>query len=263
MKTSRLEQLLSRFSDIRIAVLGDFFLDLYIELDRSLSELSLETGKEAFQAVNLRGLPGAAGVVTSNLRALGIATSAVGYVGMDGHGHTLGTALAATVVDLNHLHQTPDRVTPTYIKPLMKELSGSTHELNRLDVINRTPNAKQLNEQLNESLQQLMGVCDGVLVLEQVRRDGCGVLSPPLRDTLTAFAHQSRSKPVVVDSRHFPDRYPGTSLKLNLTEAARCLTEKAHLIFSSARISKQSDILTRLYERQRSRSSSLVGGASA
>ena len=33
----------------------------------------------------------------------------------------------------------PDRFTPTYTKPMMREPDGAMHELNRLDIKNRTP----------------------------------------------------------------------------------------------------------------------------
>jgi len=81
MNNKRIEKILSSFPKVKIAVLGDFFLDLYISMERSLSELSLETNLEAFQAVDIQGLPGAAGVVTNNLVALGASTSAIAYTG--------------------------------------------------------------------------------------------------------------------------------------------------------------------------------------
>lgn len=66
--------LLDRFAQLRVAVVGDFFLDKYLILDPSLSETSIETGLEARQVVAIRCSPGAAGTVTNNLSALGVAT---------------------------------------------------------------------------------------------------------------------------------------------------------------------------------------------
>ena len=51
MTPSRLHHLLSRFSDHTIAVIGDFFLDKYLELDPALAETSLETGLTALESV--------------------------------------------------------------------------------------------------------------------------------------------------------------------------------------------------------------------
>ena len=139
METNRFEAILSNFSGCKVAVLGDFFLDLYIQLDRSLSEFSLETHKEAFQAVDWRGQPGAAGVVTNNLVALGAQAAAIGYTGQDGNGFTLRQALQDRQVSLEYFLETPDRFTPTYTKPMMHEVDGSNIELNRIDLINRSP----------------------------------------------------------------------------------------------------------------------------
>jgi len=66
----RLDELLSRFRGLRVAVIGDFFLDKYLEVDPRLAEPSLETGKTAHQVVGTRHAPGAAGTVVNNLAAL-------------------------------------------------------------------------------------------------------------------------------------------------------------------------------------------------
>ncbi|MFN3422943.1 MAG: carbohydrate kinase, partial [Armatimonadota bacterium] len=66
----RLKGLLDNFTEVKIALVGDFFLDKYLDCDRSLSEVSLETGLEAFQVIRVRCYPGAAGTVANNLKAL-------------------------------------------------------------------------------------------------------------------------------------------------------------------------------------------------
>ena len=60
MKTKRLEELISTFPRVKIAVLGDFFLDKYLDTEPSLGEVSIETGKTAHQVVGVRHSPGAA-----------------------------------------------------------------------------------------------------------------------------------------------------------------------------------------------------------
>ena len=90
MTPSRLSSLLFRFPQTTIAVVGDFFLDKYLEVDPSLSEVSLETGLEARQVVAVRCHPGAAGTIVSNLCALGVSrVVCIGFVGDDGEGFEL------------------------------------------------------------------------------------------------------------------------------------------------------------------------------
>ena len=223
IELKRLQEILDQFSRVKIAVLGDFFLDLYIQLDRALSELSLETNKEAFQAVSLRGQPGAAGVATNNLMAMGAEAFAIAYTGRDGNGYTLRQALAETGVNLKYLIETSERFTPTYTKPMMREVGGINIELNRIDIINRTPNPPALNQNLAENIKQAIRSCDGLLVVEQVRQDGYGTLSPLVRKTLAEVAQAYTHKTFIVDSRHFSARYKHVALKMNLSEAFKAI----------------------------------------
>ena len=219
MENKRLEKILSLFPKLKIAVLGDFFLDLYISLDRSQSELSLETNVEAFQAVDIKGLPGAAGVVTNNLIALGARTSAIAYTGDDGNGYVLRQELHRRGVNIEHLLQSAERFTPTYIKPMMTEVDGRIIELNRIDVMNRTPNPTELENEIIQRIRMAIQGHDGILVTEQVKDDGRGVLSPRVRTALAEIALESPDKVIIVDSRHFTAKYELVSLKVNLSEA--------------------------------------------
>ncbi len=223
MDNNRFTALLNRFLTTKIAVLGDFFLDNYIQLDRSLSEFSIETHKEAFQAVGLRAQPGSAGVVTNNLRSLEVKTAAIGYTGDDGNGYALRQALKSGQINTEHMITTPDRFTPTYTKPVMKEISGENIELNRIDIINRSPNSTELNEALAEQLVIAASIYDGVLVVEQVQNDGFGTMSPLLREKLGELSQNYPQKPFIVDSRHFAGHYDHVSLKMNYQEAAAVL----------------------------------------
>jgi rfaE bifunctional protein kinase chain/domain len=255
METQRIKSLLSAFSGCKVAVLGDFFLDLYIQLDRALSEFSLETHKEAFQAVDWRGQPGAAGVVTNNLNALGASSAAIGYTGQDGNGYTLRQALAGRNVDLSFFIESADRFTPTYTKPMMREVDGANLELNRIDLINRTPNPEALNEALAGSVHQALEDYDGLLVVEQVRLDGYGTLSPTVRRALAKAAAAHPDKPIIVDSRHFAAIYSDVGLKLNLAEAVRAVENMTvhdiNLVAANAPLKTAKDCAERLWEKNR------------
>jgi len=118
MPQDRLGQLLARFPRLRIAVIGDFFLDKYLDVDPALAETSLETAKVAHQVVAVRHSPGAAGTIVSNLSALGAGTMhAVGFSGDDGESYDLRADLARLRCTTQHLHVVPERMTPTYLKP--------------------------------------------------------------------------------------------------------------------------------------------------
>ena len=61
LSRDRLLELLAKFPQSRIAVVGDFFLDKYLEVNPAWAEPSLETGKVAHQVAAIRTSPGAAG----------------------------------------------------------------------------------------------------------------------------------------------------------------------------------------------------------
>src|SRR5437763_3663746 len=91
-----LNGLLDRIPRLAIGVLGDLFLDRYLDLDSALTEPSLETGLDAYQATAVRASPGAAGTVINNLAALGVGRIVpFAVLGDDGEGFELTRVLAA------------------------------------------------------------------------------------------------------------------------------------------------------------------------
>ena len=73
MTPDRFRAITSRYSDLRIAVIGDVCLDRYFEIDPAKAEKSIETGLTVHNIVNVRCQPGAAGTILNNLVALGVA----------------------------------------------------------------------------------------------------------------------------------------------------------------------------------------------
>jgi rfaE bifunctional protein kinase chain/domain len=217
----RLQEILSRLPHLRIIVFGDYFLDNYLILDRSLSETSLETGLEAYQVIQTRKYPGVAGVVTANLRALGVEVTALGLVGDDGNGYELRKRLVETAIDVSGLLQIPGYATPTYNKPMMRELDGEEHELNRLDVKPRAPLAASLEDRLIAEMNRVLPEADGMLVVDQARSLNCGVVTDRVREELQRLAIGHQDKILVADSRDFLGRYESVILKANLSEALR------------------------------------------
>jgi hypothetical protein len=116
MNPNRLHEITDRYRKLRVAVVGDFCLDRYLEIDPARIETSIETGLAVHNVMHVRAQPGAAGTILNNLVALGIGRiSAVGFCGEDGEGYELLRALRAMPgVDLSHFVQTPLRRTFTY-----------------------------------------------------------------------------------------------------------------------------------------------------
>ncbi len=216
----RLERIVAQFPSLRIAVLGDYFLDKYLEVDPALAERSVETGKTAHQVVRVRRSPGAAGTVAANMAALGAGTLwAVGYTGDDGEGYELRQGLAAIGCRTDHLHCAPDRVTPTYLKPCDTNVAGLEGEHSRYDTKNRTPTPAALDEAAIASLDALLPELDAVVIADQVEEPECGVVTSVVREALTARVAAYPSVVFLADSRRRIGRFRGVMVKPNQFEA--------------------------------------------
>ena len=110
MTPARFQAVTSQYAKLRIAVVGDFCLDRYLEIDPARAETSIETGLPVHNVVRVRAQPGGAGTVLNNLVALGIgAIEVVGFRGDDGEGYeALERGLeASTGVSTEHFLTTP------------------------------------------------------------------------------------------------------------------------------------------------------------
>lgn len=243
---AQLSEIVSRFGHSRIAVLGDFFLDKYLDIEPGLQEVSVETGLPAHQVVGIRSSPGAAGTVVGNLSALGAGKlHAIGWIGDDGEGFELTRGLKHLGCSTEHLHVVDTVHTPTYLKPRDVHTPGLAGEHPRYDTKNRVPATATLAQRVIRSLNAIIDDLDAVIVLDQVEDEG-GVVSPQVREHVIELA---RSRPQILfwaDSRshlrHFrhmlikPNQFevlelrqppPGTRVdEQQLTEAARRLRER-------------------------------------
>lgn len=221
MDATRLEEMLARFPAQTVLVVGDYFLDKYLDIDPALSEPSLETGLEAYQVVGVRNYPGAAGTVVNNLRALEVQVVAVGVIGEDGEGDDLRRGLARLGVDTAALQQAPGRFTPTYLKPRLRPANGTARELNRLDTKNRTLLPADLEDALIAALRGALPRVQGVIIADQVSEANCGVITERVRAALSDLAQTHPGVIFVADSRERIGQFGQVIVKPNAGEAMR------------------------------------------
>ena len=60
MDPLRLQKINAAYAKLRIAIVGDFCLDRYLEIDPAKKEISIETGRPVHNVVNVRAQPGRA-----------------------------------------------------------------------------------------------------------------------------------------------------------------------------------------------------------
>ena len=216
----RLEELIQRFSTSRIAVLGDFFLDKYLDIDPALEEPSVETGKPAHQVVSVRCSPGAAGTVVANLSALGAGTlHSVGLTGEDGEAWELRRGLAALRCSTNHLHVAAERFTPTYTKPRDMNVIGLAGEHSRIDIKNRQPTPPETVQTIIASITALATEVDAIIVMDQAEARDCGAVTGVVREHLATLATDFPRVVFWADSRRRIREYRKMIIKPNEFEA--------------------------------------------
>jgi rfaE bifunctional protein kinase chain/domain len=221
MTPARLQELVGRFPRLRIAVIGDFFLDKYLDIDPSLAEVSLETGKTVHQVVGIRHSPGAAGTVVCNLAALGTGTlHAIGVTGDDGESYELRKDLAALHCGTDHLYCDARRRTLVYLKPRDKGDLSLAGEHNRYDTKNRSFTPDDLQQRIVQSLDALLPQLDAVIALDQVEEQDCGVITTAMAATLADRAERYPKVVFWADSRRRIRQFRKMIIKPNQFEAA-------------------------------------------
>jgi bifunctional ADP-heptose synthase (sugar kinase/adenylyltransferase) len=220
VKRERLEELLARFPTRRIAVIGDFFLDKYLDVDPKLAETSVETGKRANQVVGIRTSPGAAGTVINNLAALGAGTlHALGATGDDGEAFDLRKGLEAQRCSTDGLLRFNFLNTPTYLKPRDVNDPSLAGEHERYDTKNRRPTPLEACDKILARLDALLPGVDAVIIADQVTEADCGVVTAAVRD---ALAERAQKHPKVIfwaDSRAHIRKFRQVIIKANQFEA--------------------------------------------
>ncbi len=222
MKEDRFTEIAGRFSDLRVALVGDFCLDRYLEIDPAQAETSIETGLDVFNVADIRSQPGGCGTILNNLSALGVGTVfPVGFAGEDGEGYELMRALGQVgCVELEHFFQTPERRTFSYTKPLVIEPGKSPRELNRLDFKNWSPTPESVQGRVIGSLNALAKRVDAMVLLEQVDEADTGVLAGGVLEALGQLRRDNPDLLILADSRRGLGHFPAVGLKMNREEFA-------------------------------------------
>ena len=214
------DDLLNDIRPLRVAVIGDFCLDVYLVLEPAAAEISVETGLPTRPVAEQRYSLGGAGNVAANLAALGCAeVRAFGVIGEDPFGAEMARILRRTGIDTGGLlTQGADWDTCAYTKVLEAGEAGQ-RESNRIDygTFNRLrpDTADRLAARLAGALAD--GRVDAVIINQQVRH---GVHTERLRHRLRDLIRRHPETPWVTDSRDFAGDFAGTVLKLNEGEAA-------------------------------------------
>lgn len=199
-----------------VAVLGDFCLDVYWPINRSASEISVETGLPTEPVNSQRYSPGGAANVVINLLALGVGrVFPIGVLGDDPFGRELSRLLQRPEIETKGLIVQPENwATHAYVKP---HVEGC--ELNRLDHGNFNRLSPETAALVFSRLDEILSVVSVVLINHQV----IGSLhdSPSFRDRLGRVILENANVCFIIDSRRYHEAYAPAIHKLNDKEVLR------------------------------------------
>jgi rfaE bifunctional protein kinase chain/domain len=222
MHSSRFQAITRKYRKLRIAVVGDFCLDRYLEIDPARGEISIETGLPVYNIVNIRSQPGGAGTIVNNLVALEVGEIyPVGFAGEDGEGFELARSLRAQKdVNTDAFFSTAGRRTFTYIKPLVISPGKAPRELNRLDVKNWSATPEAVQRKIVGALRKLAAKVDAIVLMDQADIAETGVITLQVLQAVRAIAKQRPSLVILADSRRTLKGFPPVGLKMNCAELA-------------------------------------------
>lgn len=257
MTPERFHTITQRYPHLRIAVVGDFCLDRYLEIDPARREISIETGLEVYNVTRVRSQPGAAGTILNNLAALGVGTIfPVGFCGDDGEGYELVRSLGErSGVRLDYFVRTTERRTFTYCKPLIMEPGKPPRELNRLDSKNWLSTPDDVTNIFIGHLKELATKVDAIILMDQVDVPDTGVVTHRLLSTIAGLANANPNLLILADSRRSLRDYPAVTFKMNAAELTALTGEMDDGVLSAKRAAEalaqkqQRDVFVTLAER--------------
>jgi D-beta-D-heptose 7-phosphate kinase/D-beta-D-heptose 1-phosphate adenosyltransferase len=208
---SGLVDLLDRFADLSVVVMGDAMLDVYLE--GPAQRLCREAPVPVVELDSRADHAGGAANTAVNVSQMGADVRLVSVIGQDEVGERLHSCLESSGVRTDCLVRNEDRRTLS-----LNRVVGGGHILVRFDDGDRRPVRGTVEDPLVASLQSSLEGADAVIISDY----GHGVITPRLLEVLGEHAAR-RSVVLVVDSKHpagFRHLRP-TAVKPNWSEAVQ------------------------------------------
>jgi D-beta-D-heptose 7-phosphate kinase/D-beta-D-heptose 1-phosphate adenosyltransferase len=220
-------------SGARVLVLGDFFLDRYVEC-HTLG-ISPEQPVPRLRETQVNEMAGASGNLAANFASLGAQVSAVGIVGADEAGIRLSSSLEASGIDTNLLLVDPHADTVCITRYLTSKSDEEHHYLRVDSGATRAP-APETIERLRHGISHELEAASALFIADYDEFDGFGLVTRELFENVLEPARR-RGVPTFATSRLHPERLTGIDYLLcNRAEFARL---GAHLGASEERPSSE------------------------
>lgn len=243
MNQHRVHEILDRFSNCRLVVLGDLMLDEFIwgEVRRISPEAPVPVVEVKRESWHLGG----AGNVVSNLLGLGASAIPIGIIGDDSAGQILrqkfaecGAETDAIVMDLSR---------PTTRKT---RIVAHSQQMVRADREDRSPISQEIEARIFAAVQNALSGSDALIISDYDK----GLLTPRLLEVVIAHAHAC-GKTVCLDPKvkNFLSYRQVDVITPNQPEAERAsgieIVDEPSLLIAAQRIREMLDCVNVLITR--------------
>jgi len=188
--TESLVNIVRRFSDQKIVILGDAIADKFVF--GSISRVSREAPVFILRHEQTETLPGGAANCAMNLVALGAHVSLISVTGVDEAGNELRTKLEAAGVDIKGVVASEKVQTTTKVRILAGHSHSSRQQVIRIDYDAAPLRDPELRKGLIQNLEQSMSEANAFVISDY----NYGVVNAQTVDAI-----RKTSVPILVDSR--------------------------------------------------------------
>ena len=187
-----------RFSDQKIAIIGDAIADKFVH--GSISRVSREAPVFILRHEQTETVPGGAANCAMNLVALGAQVSLISVTGDDEPGRELLAKLKTAGVNLNGVLVSDKIQTTTKVRILAGHSHSSKQQVIRIDYDDAAIGDGDLRDALTSKLEQIAAAANAVVISDY----NYGVVDPMTVDVI-----RKTTAPVVVDSRFRLSEFKG------------------------------------------------------
>ena len=196
----RLTNIIRRFAQRRIVVIGDSVADQFIY--GAISRVSREAPVFILRHEHTETTPGGAANCAANLAALGADVSLIGVAGDDEAGRALQERLQTAGVDSLGVFVSPKVKTTTKVRILAGQYHSTRQQVIRIDYEGSALDDPDLRRRLQEQTRASVANADAVIISDY----NYGVADPEMTEVIREAA-QLKQIPVVVDSRFQLSRF--------------------------------------------------------
>lgn len=218
--SSNFIEILNRFPEKKILVIGDMLADIYLEGE--ISRISREAPVLVLLESNKRTVPGGAANVVNNVATLGGRAYAGGIVGADLEGDGLKASLSKGGTNVDILLQTDTHFTITKTRVIAGGRATVSQQVVRIDREAVQPLSPGEEDLLMMAVESLFPGIDGVVLSDY----GSGTITERLKHWVIDYC-KAHNVPTMVDSRYDIASFVGVDyIKQNDAEISQAVGKK-------------------------------------